>query len=226
MTKRKIDWSAIEQEYRTGQLSIRQIGRTYDVSEAAVRKRAKSEGWQRDLSEAVRREVRNQLVRSEVRTPHAREDGEPLDEEDEKAVETAAARAVDVITRHRTAIGKQAQIVELATDLLYQIMTNQLQPEDVVVYKNGKPTGETKKGWPKLTHILGPFDTVPEACSKLAQATSRLVAMERQAYGLDEQGGTDEDFVPLEERLKRYNAETKEQAIEHGANVVRGEFGG
>ena len=167
--------------------------------------------------------MRNELVRSEVRTPHAREDDEAADE---VAVETAAARAVDVITRHRTAIGKQAQIVELATDLLYQIMTNQLQPEDVVVYKSGKPTGETKKGWPKLAHILGPFDTVPEACSKLAQATSRLVAMERQAFGLDEQGGTDEDFVPLEERLKRYNEETKEQAIEHGANVVRGEFGG
>jgi hypothetical protein len=45
--KKVIDWKGIEKDYRAGKTSIRQIAEWYDVSEGAIRKRAKASNWSR-----------------------------------------------------------------------------------------------------------------------------------------------------------------------------------
>lgn len=47
--KKVIDWKGIEKDYRAGKTSIRQIAEWYDVSEGAIRKRAKAHNWSRML---------------------------------------------------------------------------------------------------------------------------------------------------------------------------------
>lgn len=42
-----IDWAGIERDYCDGRMSNREIARWYGVSEGAIRKKAKSEGWER-----------------------------------------------------------------------------------------------------------------------------------------------------------------------------------
>ena len=84
------DWEAIEREYRAGQLSVSEIARQHGVSHTAINKRAKREGWVRDLSKRVREEVSARLVSAEVSAPNARE-----------AIEAAAARGVEVVRQHR-----------------------------------------------------------------------------------------------------------------------------
>ncbi|MBD2819526.1 hypothetical protein ID852_02195 [Xenorhabdus sp. 42] len=64
----KSDWEAIELAYRAGSLSIREIAAKYGISDTAIRKRANSQGWQRDLTDKVKKATRTKLVRSEVRT--------------------------------------------------------------------------------------------------------------------------------------------------------------
>lgn len=57
----KTDWVAVEGDYRETRKSIREIGRTHSISEAAIRKRAKAECWSRPDMKKVRtahREVR------------------------------------------------------------------------------------------------------------------------------------------------------------------------
>ncbi|PHI29496.1 hypothetical protein [Budvicia aquatica] len=41
----KLDWGAIEHEYRAGKLSIRAIAAKYGVSDTAIGKKAKKLGW-------------------------------------------------------------------------------------------------------------------------------------------------------------------------------------
>ncbi|KAF0138393.1 MAG: putative phage-like protein, partial [Rhodospirillaceae bacterium] len=89
------DWEAIEREYRADQISIRQIARQYEITDRAIRKRALAERWERDLTHKVAAKVRSDLVRTEVRTPHARGPDE------REIVTAAAARGVEVILRHR-----------------------------------------------------------------------------------------------------------------------------
>lgn len=64
-------WPTIEADYRAGVKSVRQIAREHGLLEAAIRKRAKLEGWTRDLSAAIQAKadelVRNEAVRTEVR---------------------------------------------------------------------------------------------------------------------------------------------------------------
>lgn len=50
--KSAIDWPAIETEYRAGKRSIREIAAWYQISDTAIRKRAKAEGWARANQQA------------------------------------------------------------------------------------------------------------------------------------------------------------------------------
>lgn len=43
--KKTIDWKGIERDFRAAKTSIRQIAEWYEVSEGAIRKRAKAENW-------------------------------------------------------------------------------------------------------------------------------------------------------------------------------------
>lgn len=58
MAKRttSIDWVRIELEYLAGEDSIREIADRHEISDTAIRKRAKAEGWVRAVRSANRRE--------------------------------------------------------------------------------------------------------------------------------------------------------------------------
>ena len=42
-----IDWSGVERDYRAGVMGVREIARWYGISDTAVHKKAKAEGWER-----------------------------------------------------------------------------------------------------------------------------------------------------------------------------------
>jgi len=100
------DWERVERFYRTGLLSIREIAKQAGVSEGAIRKKAKANGWERDLTAKVREKVRTELVRAEVRTP-----GEVRATERE-IVEQAATTIVHVVREHRRDIRQARRAVE------------------------------------------------------------------------------------------------------------------
>lgn len=51
MTKRKqnkaIDWDGVKRDYQAGVMGVREIARWYAISDTAVHKKAKQEGWER-----------------------------------------------------------------------------------------------------------------------------------------------------------------------------------
>lgn len=118
--RKAVDWEAIEREYRAGQLSLREIGRQYDVTAPAVLKRAKKHGWERDLSNRVRESVNAKLVRET-----ARETAPVNAVNAQEAVALAAARGVDVVFRHRRDIAKldalKTRLAEKAETLIEKV---------------------------------------------------------------------------------------------------------
>lgn len=56
--KQPIDWSGIEKDYRTSARSIREIAAWFSISEGAIRKRAKKDGWERPGSDEGTQAVR------------------------------------------------------------------------------------------------------------------------------------------------------------------------
>jgi hypothetical protein len=173
-----IDWDQIEREYRAGQLTNVQIARNHGLTEGAIRKRAKTHGWARDLEHKVNQAVRDGLVRDAVR-------GDRTDRTDREIIEAAAARAVEVVRQHRT---------HLAT--LYRI--SHKLAEGIEGYLAG---GKAKPHW------IGERETITEAVFRLSQASSKWIPLERKAFSLDETA-PDKDVTKLsDEQLESRIAE-------------------
>lgn len=63
--KKAVDWAEIEKDYRAGTMGIRELGRWYQVSDTAIRKKAKAEGWERKEPKTSSHAVRTQEPRTE-----------------------------------------------------------------------------------------------------------------------------------------------------------------
>lgn len=50
--KKPVDWVEIERDYRSGTMSIRELAAWYGISDTAIRKRAKRDGWARAETKA------------------------------------------------------------------------------------------------------------------------------------------------------------------------------
>lgn len=164
MTKIKLDWDVIEQEFRAGQISIREIARRHGCSDAAIHKHAKKEKWKRDLAEKVRKRVSDRLVRGLAVSSS--------DATDDELVEAAAERGAEVVALHRADINA---LRDLEQRLIAEI--------------DGEPTKLyiTQYQGKIVEKVVGL--TAAERCAaaaNLAQVQHKRIALERQAFSLDE----------------------------------------
>jgi hypothetical protein len=145
------DWQKIEQHYRAGTLSIREIARQNGVSDTAIRKQVKKAGWTKDLSARVRIQVRESLVREGSRPCELA----GIKPSDAAIVDEAAAIGVAVVRSHRFDINALRQAaVGLLDDLRLDLALKVTERSRVI--------------------------------ADLSSAMARLVPLERQAFGLDE----------------------------------------
>lgn len=109
-------WAVIEQEYRTGAYSLREIGRRYGVSHQAVNSQAKKNGWKRDLSARLKAEVKRQTVEQDgakVDKGDAKDGNLPAPRvSDDEVVEKAAGVVVAKVNHHRRITEEQAKGIE------------------------------------------------------------------------------------------------------------------
>lgn len=108
------DWERVEAQFRAGSMSLREIAAEHSITEGAIRKRAKRDGWERDLSQKVKVRadtlVRKEQVRSEVRADQTIT--ETL------AVEVSAQVEARVRLAHRADIGRSRELVRKLLDEL------------------------------------------------------------------------------------------------------------
>lgn len=160
MAKQKTDWEKIEREFRAGILSLREIGDANGVSHVAVSKRAKAEGWPRDLKAKIQAKadamVNKALVNADVNK--ARES---------ETVEAGAKAVVEVRLRHRRDIARA------------QTFCGTLMGE----LENASPTAEQGAESPRQ---VMPLPARIDSMKKLSETLKVLVGLEREAYGIEE----------------------------------------
>ena len=176
--RKPTDWEAIEREHRASQLSLREIGRQCGVTEGAIRKKAKSEGWMRPLADKVREAVRERLVRTDG-TQGGTHDKQPSDA---RTVEFAATRVADLILEHRADIREGRDMAKALMAELREAGENIAEIEDAIEEETrGDKT--TKRRAMMLRAVALP--TRASVIVNLASAQKTYVALERQAYNLD-----------------------------------------
>lgn len=180
MAKRP-DWEAIESAYRAGVMSLREIASQHDISEGAIRKRAKRDDWSRDLNAKIKARsddmVRKQEVRSQVRSETA------LSER--VLIEATAEVITNVRMEHRGDIRRARELANVLFDelsaecadvaALEKLGELMIEPDD-----NGRD---------KLNELYHAVISLPErvkSAKALSETLKNLIGLERQAYGLDD----------------------------------------
>lgn len=176
--KQTPDWEAIERAFRAGALSIRTIADRHGVSDTAIRKRAKAGGWERDLSEQVRKEVRNKLVRGEVR-----EDQCANPEDDAAVVEEAAAEGARVVRSHRRDIRKAANLANLLMDDLLLAIKKREEIEETIEDETRDDSNGMRRA--SMLAAVG-LPSNAKTLFQLSSAMKNLQVLERQAFNLDD----------------------------------------
>lgn len=183
-----IDWEQVEAEYRSGVLSIRAISANHGMSTTRLRDRAKKYGWERDLSDAVRRQARGELLREDAATSHNA--GIKADPHAQASiVKGAAATQVKVVREHRRDLAKLAAIQRRLFARLDTL--------------TGAEDGEER------IRSLGMLNEAAQITEALSRNANRIIPLERQAFSLDAKGGESPGVgvSAIEERTRRYMAD-------------------
>ena len=193
------DWERIELDYRAGIKTLRQIAEENGISHVAINKRAKRDGWTRDLSAKIQSKA-EELVTKELVTKTVTTEAKMAERQ---VIEVAAQAVADVRLSQRKLIQRKQAIVES----LMQELEAQVGPENAALLGE---LGEMMRspddaGQDKLNDLYRKVVSLPErakTAKTLAETLRITVDMERQAFGMDAKVGSNaggEDGKPTRE---------------------------
>ena len=180
------DWERIEHDYRAGLLSLREIAQPAGITEGAIRKRAKRDGWERDLNARIHARAEALLVRKEaVRAAGTQNATSPATERE--IVEANATRIAQVRSEHRTDITRSRT---LAMRLLEEL-ESQTSDVPALAALGEMLRAEDDKGADRLNDLYQKIISLPQrtkTMKDLADTLKTLIGLEREAYGLSSAG--------------------------------------
>jgi hypothetical protein len=170
--KKAVDWERVEAQFCAGTMSLREICKAHGdaITEGAIRKRAKKNGWARDLTAKVKAKADEIVRRDTVRA----ESAENLTPTELETVQVEAHIQARVRLSHRTDIQRSKRIANALLEHLEGIGLPPLPGAD-------KPESE-KHGARALS--VATLKEQALVLDKLVGTQKALVAMEREAYGI------------------------------------------
>jgi chaperonin cofactor prefoldin len=190
VARKVIDWETIRVHYSAGVKSVREIGAEFGVSHTMINKRAKQESWTRDLNAKIKAKadalVSKALVSSEVATETKITEQVTIEVEAQVQARIRLAHRQD-IARNRSLVQKLMEELESVTDnreLFEQLGELLYAPDD-------KGNDKRYELYSKVISMAGRIDSA----KKLVETLKVLVALEREAFGMDKgEGGAKGSF--------------------------------
>ena len=174
--KPECDWEEIERLYRADLRTNAQIARDFGIHATTITRRAKKHAWKRDLKHRIK-ERANALVQERAVKALA---------SDDQTIEENAQITANVRLAHRQNIGAaQAMMMTLYSDLQAQIgMDNRARLEDLFIaaLKANAIDESALEAYERVTSLSNHVRVMKD----LADTMTKLVTLERQAYGLDD----------------------------------------
>lgn len=184
------DWERIELDYRAGIKTLRQIAGDHGISHAAINKRAKKEGWERDLKGKIQAKADALVTKATVTKKVSTET--TVSERD--TIEANAHAIAEVRLSHRRDIQRSRRI----TMALLEELEQQAGGEQVeLLQRLGEiMRNESDNGSDKLNDLYHKIISLPQRAKTmrdLGESLRVLVGLERQAFGMD-----DKDQAPAD----------------------------
>lgn len=180
---KKVDWAAIEPDWRAGIKSKKQLAAEYGVSRAAMDKHFAKRGVERDLSAKIKESANAKVTRDAV-TQQVTFESHVTERE---IVEANAELQANVIRSHRHDITRYRA---LCSDLLEEI---ELQTGERVTFEQ---LGEimAEESTDRMNALFQKALSTPtrvDAVKKLVDTLKVLIGLERQAFGIADNANGD-----------------------------------
>lgn len=109
MAKKKTDWEAVERDYRSTKLTLRELADKHDCNHSSIAGMAKRRGWTRDLDSAVKQATSAAMIE------HAVAQNATKHKQDTTNVVLAMAEVnKQVILSHRERLTELADMIDMA----------------------------------------------------------------------------------------------------------------
>ena len=181
-----VDWERIELDYRAGAMSLREIAANHPgTNHVAIARRAKTEGWTRDLSERIKAKAEDLVTRAAVTADVTANRAVT----EKQVVEANAQDQASVRLSHRKDIQRKRAIVAGLMDELEA----QVGPDNAALLADlgDMLRSPDESGQDKLNDLYRKIISLPErakTAKTLAETLRIAVDMERQAFGMDAKG--------------------------------------
>ena len=182
-----IDWEIIESDYRAGVKTLRVIADECGISHGAINKRAKRDGWERDLSHQIKKQAAA-LVSKSVSTD-AVSNGILVSKRtgDKAIIEANAQLIAGIQISHRQDIPRKKELVsKLFAEIEAQTDNKDLIEQLIKALK--KNDDKTLAG---IAQKMASLPQRIKGVSDLVAAYKSLIGLEREAFGLNDAGASD-----------------------------------
>lgn len=187
MTRPAIDWEAVEREYRAGVRSLADIGTEFGVSAPGILKRAKKDGWVRDLSAKIKAKadakVNESLVNDAVNAKTA--------VSERQTIESNAQMLADKLLGQRADIA----LARATVQRLWIIIDVELDHPEEFSHIGELLRSEDEFGQDKLNDLYRAAISIPQQVKNaklLCDALKVLIELERRILKLDTLADPDE----------------------------------
>lgn len=184
---RNTDWDAVHRDFRTGKFTQRELAEKYGVSHVAVGNKIRSEGWQQDLTDAIRQETNARLT-AELVTSEVTKTFQQVT----SVVGASAEVNVRVIMGHRTGLASITGIKNLLLDQIKQAAENMTDLREVIeMVRNPDENGRDRAN--DALRAAMERGALVDDLKKLAEVDERVRKGEREAFSLNDAppGATD-----------------------------------
>lgn len=185
-SRRKVDWDAVERDFRATQMTLRELGAKHQADPAAIHRKSKQNGWTRDLTPAVRQATTAALIQSAVN-----EQVNASQQEVNNTVLVVAELNKQVILGHRADVKSLRNLTaglmaELAQSALAATEQDELAALLVTLQSGEVMTGDRLTKAQALVRKSLELPGRIASAKALAETFTRLQLLERTAFGLDE----------------------------------------
>lgn len=176
----KPDWEAIESAYRAGLMSLREIASQHNISEGAIRKRAKRDDWSRDLQAKIQERAEDLVRKKEVRK-QVRSEGSVSER---VLIEATAEVIATVRMEHRGDIRRAREL----TNTLFDELAGECGDVAALDQLGEMMRSPDDKGMDKLNDLYHKIISLPsrvKSMKDLSDSLKTLIGLEREAYSIE-----------------------------------------
>lgn len=187
-----IDKSAIEAEYRLGQMTYEELCTKFGISKSTLASYAKAGNWKRDQTEIVKAATKTSILRATVaaenrardeRRENQRTSGIDTPEEPMTEVDVAAEVNMRVIMGHRNGIKRLQKLTGTLTGEL-EVITDDMHSLAELIQMVRDDDADVRSKLIKLASLPSRVATA----ERLTNNYVKLIMAERVAFALDDDG--------------------------------------